>query len=117
MKDKLKAWAIHKLGGFTKEAVEKSDEARKCEIAYWKSRYQELIDLYGTKDTICARRIVDAALFSEAEWKAVNDALEEVFDVMRENARKYVQMHAENDYERNQKIVTVSVDILRKVSF
>ncbi|MBE5803328.1 MAG: hypothetical protein E7316_02340 [Clostridiales bacterium] len=117
MKEKLKAFLIHALGGCTKQEMEKRDEEHRREIARWRLRCNEMVNEYGRIETIIARRTIDAHTLHEYEWKICDDMLKELFDVIRRTAGRLVEKHQCDDYERAMRTVTMSIRLIRNEHF
>ena len=85
MKDKLKAWAIHKLGGFTAREMEQCEKQCRVEVACWRDRCAELVNQYGQIETFCARRTVDAGMLNERVYttRIADDMADELLTAIK----------------------------------
>lgn len=117
MKEKLRAWAIHKLGGFTEQEMEASDEARRQQIDSWRQRYNDLVNEYGRIETISTRRTIDAFALHEYEPKICADMVKELYDLVCQNAGRLVEKSLCDDNERNRRTVTMSIRLIRNERF
>lgn len=113
MKEKLKAWLIHKLGGFTRAEFEKNDAERQKQIDAWTIRYNELVNEYGRIETISARKTIDAFALREYEPKICADMMNELYDQLCRHAGRFVEKYFCDDYERNRRTVTMSIRLVR----
>ena len=117
MKDKLKAWAIHKLGGFTAKEMEESEKEHRLDVAHWRDRCAELVNQYGQIEIFCARRTVDTYALHEYERKIAEDMVKELLNAIAESAGHLIEREHSDNYERNLRTVTMFIRVVRKRSF
>lgn len=113
MKEKLKAWVIHKLGGFTEQEMEASDKERRQQIESWRQHCNDLVDEYGRIETISTRKTIDTFALHEYEPKICADMVKELYDLVCQNAGHLVEKSFCDDHERNRRTVTMSIRIIR----